>query len=200
MISNSEFLFVYWVVDHCSISDSGITWTTIFNSEFSFIYWVRDHCWYTCTPGKMWFQLPFEPSNFELQAFNFVVVLWLYIVVYHHKSSSYIIIIIVLAIIVVLLLSYFIALLLSYFVTLRIALCYTIVIHRRRTITIATDSHHLPSSFHFDQSSIVIASTPYRTTFIHSSSPFLIVSSVRSQITAFGHSLEPFHFSLSFPD
>jgi len=88
MISNSEFLFVYWVVDHCSISDSGITWTTIFNSEFSFIYWVRDHCWYTCTPGKMWFQLPFEPSNFELQAFNFVVVLWLYIVVYHRRPTS----------------------------------------------------------------------------------------------------------------
>ncbi len=116
------------------------------------------------------------------------------------SSPSYIIVIIVLAIIVVLLLSYFIALLLSYFVTLRIALCHTIIIHRCRTITIATDSHHLQSSFHFDQSSIVIASTPYRTTFIHSSSPFLIVSSVRSQITAFGHSLEPFHFSLSFPD
>src|SRR6266542_1741674 len=108
------------------------------------------------------------------------------------SSPSYIIVVIVLAIIVVLLL--------SYFVTLCIALCHTIVIHCRRTITIATDSHHLQSSFHFDQSSIVIASTPYRTTFIHSSSPFLIVSSVHSQITAFGHSLEPFHFSLSFPD
>ena len=41
---NDEFSYIYWVADHCAISDGVITCITIFNSESLFIYWIEDHC------------------------------------------------------------------------------------------------------------------------------------------------------------